>query len=159
MRTKGLNNYLSKCLQSQPSSLLKEEIKQSFVDLSSIIVPDFNRKRRITLKEWTNWLQHDCLSEAEDKIFNDNPEHIGWRREFLKYSENEEIIKFSQVEKMGDQKNKRINIFLNSFIGETNKCLQSNLTNCFKANATNFLTWTRFVHWINRLGEQNQINL
>ena len=88
-------------------SWLKKELKQSFVNLSSIIDPDVSRKRKITLKEWTNWLQHDHLSEAEDKMFNENPEHIGWRREFLKYSENEEIIKFSQVEKM-----KRINIFL-----------------------------------------------
>ena len=52
-------------MQSQRLSMLKEEIKQSFVNLSAIVDPDIKRKRKITLKEWTNWLQQDHLSEAE----------------------------------------------------------------------------------------------
>ena len=66
--------------------MLKEEIKQSFVNLSAIVDPDIKRKRKITLKEWTNWMQHDHLSEAEHKMFNDNPEHVDWRNKFLRYS-------------------------------------------------------------------------
>ena len=139
-------------LQSHPLRLLKEEIKQSFVDLSSIIDPDVSRKRKITLKEWTNWLQHDHLSEAEDKLFNDNPEHVDWRNKFLEFSENSEKITTSQVERM-----KEINIILYALINEAEKCLKSHLKDCFKAknkeNENDFLTWTEFVHWINSLGE------
>ena len=137
-------------LQSHPLSLLKEEIKQSFVNLSSIIDPDVSRKRKITLKEWTNWLQHDHLSEAEDKMFNDNPEHNGWRTQFLEFSQNDEKITSSQVERM-----KKMNIFMNAIIDETGKCLKSNLKNCFKAKnkETDFLTWIEFVHWMNSLGK------
>ena len=142
--------FLYTYLQSHPLSLLKEEIKQSFVNLSSIINPDVSRKRKITLKEWTNWLQHDHLSEAEDKMFNDNPEHNGWRTQFLEFSQNDEKITSSQVERM-----KKMNIFMNAIIDETGKCLKSNLKNCFKAKnkETDFLTWTEFVHWINSLGK------
>ena len=136
-------------MQNHPLSLLKEEIKQSFVNLSSIINPDVSRKRKITLKEWTNWLQHDHLSEAEDKMFNDNPEHDGWRTQFLEFSENDEKITPSQVERMN-----KINKTTNAMISETGKCLKSNLEDCFKAKnkETDFLTWTEFVHWINSLG-------
>ena len=141
-------------MQSQPLSLSKEELKQSFVNLSSIIDPDINRKRKITLKEWTNWLQHDYLSKVEDKLFNENPEHICWRIKFLKYSQNKEKITLSQIEKM-----KKINIAFNAIISETEKCLKSNLIDCFKAkaknkdNETDILTWTEFVHWINSVGK------
>ena len=137
-------------LQSHPLSLLKEEIKQSFVNLSSIINPDVSRKRKITLKEWTNWLQHDHLSEAEDKMFNDNPEHNGWRNKFVEFSQNDEKITPSQVERM-----KKINTFANAMISETGKCLKSNLKDCFKAKnkENDFLTWTEFVHWINSVGK------
>ena len=115
-------------MQGHPLSLLKEEIKQSFDNLTSIIDPDVSQKRKITLKEWINWLQHNHLSEAEDKMFNDNPEHVGWRNKFLEYSENCEKISPSQVERM-----KKLDILLNAFISETEKCLKSNLTDCFKA--------------------------
>ena len=139
-------------MQSHPLSLSKEELKQSFVNLSSIIDPDINRKRKITLKEWTNWLQHDYLSEVEDKLFNENPEHICWRIKFLKYSQNKEKITLSQIERM-----EKINIAFNAIISETEKCLKSNLIDCFKAknkdNETDFLTWTEFVHWINSVGK------
>ena len=137
-------------MQSHPLSLLREEIKQSFVNLSSIIDPDVSRKRKITLKEWTNWLQHDHLSETEDKMFNDNPEHNGWRNKFLEFSQNDEKIRPFQVERM-----KEIYTFPNAMISEPEKCLKSNLKDCFKAKnkETDFLTWTEFVHWINSLGK------
>ena len=139
-------------LQSHPLSLLKEEIKQSFVNLSSIIDPDVSRKRKITLKEWTNWLQHDHLSEAECKMFNDNPEHVNWRKNFLEFSENREKITHSQVKRM-KKSNVYENAMMDAIIRETGKCLKSNLKDCFKAKnkETDFLTWTEFVHWINSL--------
>ena len=165
-------------MQSQPLSMLKKEIKQSFVNLSAIVDPDIKRKRKITLKEWTNWLQHDRLSEAEDKMFNVNPEHVDWRKKFLTYSENDEKISFSQVDRMG-----KINICRISF--HTKNCLKTNLIDCFiakkrfikigflawtkrclrsfcmghgctiedEADKTASLTWTEFVHWINSLGK------
>ena len=128
--------------------MLRKEIKQSFVNLSSIIDPDVSRKRKITLKEWTNWLQHDHLSEAEQKMFNDNPEHVDWRNEFLRSSKNNEKITLAQVEKM-----ENINWYKQSLI--TKKCLKSYLTGCFKVKnkETDFLTWTEFVQWINSLGK------
>ena len=130
--------------------MLREEIKQYFVYLSSIIDPDVSRKRKIALKEWTNWLEHDHLSDAEDKMFNDNPEHDGWRTQFLEFSENDEKITPSQIKRM-----KKVGTFFNAMISETGKCLKSNLENCFKLKnkVTDFLTWTEFVHWINSLGK------
>ena len=143
-------------MQSHPLNLLKEEIKQSFDNLSSIIDPDVSRKRKITLKEWTNWLQHDHLSEAECKMFNDNPEHVNWRKTFLEISENCEKITHSQVERM-KKSNIYENAMMDAILRETAKCLKSNLKDCFKAknkeNETDFLTWTEFVHWINSLGK------
>ena len=134
--------------QSHLLCLLRKEIKQSFVNLSSIIDPDVGRKRKITFKEWTNWLQHDHLSEAEDNMFNDNPEHFDWRNEFLRSSKNNEKITLAQVEEM-----EKINMVKQSFV--TKKCLKSYLTGCFivKNKKTDFLTWTEFVHWINSLGK------
>ena len=85
-------------------------------------------------------------------MFSDNPEHDGWRTQFLEFSENDEKITPSQVKRM-----KEIHIFTNSIISETGRCLKSNLKDCFKAknkeNENDFLTWTEFVHWINSLGK------
>jgi hypothetical protein len=130
---------------------------QSFVDLSFIVNPNAIRKRKISLKAWSNWLCSDPPSISEEEMFNENVEYQGWRKKFLKYSSNSEQILLSQVERM-----KKISSFANALIGERKKCQKSYLISCFKAknkiNETEFITWTEFTRWVNTLGKGKMIN-
>ena len=122
-----------------------------------IIDPDENRKRKISLEEWINWLQRDHLTDVGEELFNNNKEFKNWKKLFLEYAKDDKLTFFEveQVKNKGHWIINRILRLLAYLVAKKSaeKTLESCLKDKNRIRHDDSITWNEFISWINALGK------
>ena len=99
--------------------LPKERLERLLNQLINLV--DVDNDRKVTLKEWNNWINYRNSKCLNERFLEDYPDHQAWERFFYKLSKGTQEIKLSDLQKHikpDDVKMKKemVEIYIKSYI-------------------------------------------
>ena len=126
--------------------LPKDRLERLLNQLINLV--DVDNDRKVTLKEWNNWIDYRRSKCLDEQFLDDYPDHQAWKRFFYKLSKGTQEIKLKDLQKHikpDDVKMKKemVEIYIKSYIkgtyafykytkGKVLATLQCTGKNCFE---------------------------
>ena len=99
--------------------LPKERLEILLNQLINLV--DVDNDRKVTLKEWNNWIDYRRSKCLNEQFLDDYPDHQAWKRFFYKLSKGTQEIKLKDLQKHikpddVEMKKEMVTIYIKSYI-------------------------------------------